>query len=287
MSGKVVIVVAIAVVVLGGCKGGLRKPLPVCPGKGSVGEAVLTLGSQSEKVAPLKATGSCRLEYYVEDKRKPEKEMLKPMRLYMNPPAEIALHGEVAFDSRGVVLGANKDKFWLAIKPKISSYWLGRWSDGNDVQRLVLSPKIVLEAVGIVSVESDMVGHGDWTLSNDGPFDILTRRSADGVMIKRIYVCSCDYLVRKIEYFDEFGQAAVVAELDEYKEVAEGFSVPRRIEVLKRAAGGRDDSVRITLKSVRPMPFTDKQLEFLFQPKPRRFKHVYEVVDGKWVEQPQ
>ena len=287
MSGKVVIVVAIAVVVLGGCKGGMRKPLPICAGKGSVGESLLALGSQSEKVAPLKATGSCRLEYYVEGKRKPEKESIRPLGLWMNPPSEISLHGEVIFDPRGIVLGANSDEFWLGIKPKISSYWQGRWSGNSNVQMRILNPKIILEAMGIVAVPSDADGQGDWSLSNEGPFDILTRRDAEGAIIKRIYVCSCDYLVRKIEYFDDFGQVAVVAELEDYKEVVEGFKVPAYIKVVKQGLGGRNDSVRIKLRSVKPMSFNQKQLEFLFQPRPGRFKHVYEVVDGEWVERPQ
>lgn len=286
MSGRVVIAFFTAAVIVGGCKPGIRGPFPVCAGKGSVGESLLALESQSEKVAPLKATGSCRLEYYVEDKRKPEKEAF-PVRLWMNPPSEISMHGDVAFDPRGVVLGANTDEFWLAIKPKISSYWRGRWSDDNNVRRLILNPKIVLEAVGIVAIAGDVDGQGDWVLSNEGPFDILTRRDDAGAMTKRIYVCSCDYLVRKIEHFDEFGQLAVVAELADYDEVAEGFEVPRYIKVIKRGPRGRDDSVRITLKSAKPMSFNLRQLEALFQAQPRRFKHVYEIVNGEWVEQPQ
>ena len=254
MSGRVVIAFFTTAVIVGGCKPGMRPPLPICAGKSSAGEALLALGSQGEKVAPVKATGSCRLEYYVEDKRKPEKEAF-PVRLWMNPPSEISLHGDVAFDPRGVILGANKDEFWLAIKPKISSYWRGRWSDSNNAQKLILNPKIVLEAVGIVAVPSDEDGQGDWSLSNEGPFDILTRRDDAGAMTKRIYVCSCDYLVRKIEHFDEFGQVAVVAELENYEEVVEGFKVPKYIEVVRQGVGGRDNSVRIKLKSVKPMSF--------------------------------
>ena len=283
MTGRVVIAIVLSALVLGGCKPGMRKPLPICAGKASAGESILALESQGEKVAPLKAKGSCLLEYYTEGKRKPEKEPIRPVRLWMNPPSEILLHGDVALNARGVVLGANKDEFWLAIKPKISSYWWGQWSDGNNVQSLVLNPKIVLEAVGIVVIESNVVGHGDWILSNDGPFDILTRRSVDGVMIKRIYVCSCDYLVRKIEYFDEFGQVAVVAELEDYKEVAEGFFVPTYMNVVKQGFGDRDDSVSIKLKSVKPWSYNP----VFFVRRPGRYKHVYERIDDEWVEQPQ
>jgi hypothetical protein len=285
MSGRVGIAFLMAAVILGGCRGALRKPLPICAGKTSAGEAIAALGSQAEKAAPMKATGTCRLEYYIEDKRKPEKEAF-PVRLWMNPPSEISLHGDVAFDPRGVILGANRDEFWLAIRPKISSYWRGRWSDGDKVQTLILNPRIVLEAVGIVALGGDEPERGDWSLTNKGPYDILTRRDEEGLISKRIYVCSCDYLVRKIEYYDEFGRVAVAAELDDYEEAAEGFKVPKYIKVVKRGMGGRDDSVRINLKSVKPMSFNEKQLEALFQPQPGRFEHVYEIVNGEWVEQP-
>ena len=284
MSGRVVIAFLTVVVIVGGCKPGMPPPLPICAGKSSVGEALLALGSQGEKVVAVKATGSCRLEYYVEDKAKPEKESIRPLRLWMNPPSEISLHGDVAFDPRGIILGANSDEFWLGIKPKISSYWRGQWSDGDNVQRLILNPKIVLEAFGIVAIQD---GQGDWALSNEGPFDILTRRDDAGAVTKRIYVCSCDDLVRKIEYFDEFGRVAVVAELEDYEEVVEGFKVPRYIKVVKRGVGGRDDSVVIKLKSVKPMSFHPRQLDALFQASPGRYKHVYGIVDGEWVEQPQ
>lgn len=287
MSGRFAALLITAVVILGGCKPAMRKPLSICTGKASVGESLAELNSQTQNAESLRAMGKCKLEYYDQDKRKYEKEGLNPIRLFINPPAEISLHGEAALDPRAVVLGSNKNEFWLAIKPKISSYWLGRWSDGNEARKLVLSPKIVLEALGIVSLESAVVGHGDWTLSNEGPFDILTRHSGDGVPTKRIYVYSCDYLVRKIEYFDEFGQVAVTAELEDYKEAVEGFFVPTSINVVKRGYSGKDDSVRIKLKSVKAMSFTPKQLDALFLPKPGRFKHVYEMIDGKWVELPQ
>jgi len=287
MSGRLIIAFFTAVVIVGGCKPGMRKPLPICAGKGSAAEAILAIELQSEKVVPLKAKGSCLLEYYTEEKRKPEKEPIHFVTLWMNPPSEILLHGDLAFDPRGIVLGANKDEFWLAIKPKISSYWRGRWSDGNNVQRLILNPKIVLEAVGIVAIQSDIDGQGDWLLSNEGPFDILTRWDDAGAMTKRIYMCSCDYLVRKIEYFDEFGRVAVVAELEDYEEVVEGFKVPKYIKVVRQGVGGRDDSVVIKLKSVKPMRFLPRQLDVYFQPSPGRCKHVYGIVDGEWVEQPQ
>ena len=141
----------------------------------------------------------------------------------------------------------------------------------------------MLDALGVVAPGTGE-GQSKWSLSNKGPFDILTRRDEAGLILKRLYVCSCDYLVRKIEYFDEFGWVSVVAELDKYREVVDGFSVPTSIKVTRRGTGGRDDSAGITLKSVKAYEFSDKQVELLFKPQPGRYKHLYELIDGTWVE---
>ena len=154
MPTKVVIPIVTAMFILAGCGPARRKPLQVCPGKDSAAEALSALRLHSQNVTPLRATGRCRLEYYTEERRKPHKEAF-PVRLWVNPPAEICLHGDVAFDPRGLVLGSNNDEFWLSIRPKISSYWWGRWSRNNNVQQLILSPRVVLEAIGIAAADGD------------------------------------------------------------------------------------------------------------------------------------
>ncbi len=288
MAKRAIILLAALLSVSGGCKPGMRRALPVCPGKGTVEAALAVLRSQSEKALPLKSTGTCRLEYYTEAGGKRHKEAFA-VRLWLNPPAQICLHGDVALDARGLVLGANEQEFWLSIRPKkISSYWWGLWSKNNKTSNLMLSPQVVLEAVGAAAVDPELAEQGEWTLVNEGPFDVLTRRDANGVTIKKIYVSSCDYRVRRIEYFDEFGRIGVAADLDRYEEVGEGFFVPRSIKVSRYGPGRMRDSAAITLRSAKVTSFSDKQAEILFvRPRPDRFKQVYEVVGGKWIERSQ
>jgi len=218
MSGRIVIAAVTAVVLLGACHPA-PKPLPVCAGKGSTDEALLELAKRTRNVVPLRATGTCKLRYYVEGKRKAENEGF------------------------AVVLGSNSEEFWLAIRPKISTYWRGSWSQSSASQKLILNPRIVLDALGVAASETGDRS-SEWSLSNKGPFDILTRRDDAGLILKRLYVCSCDYLVRKIEYFDEFGRVSVVAELDKYKQGSPSrltssrksrwnFSSPRSRDVTK------------------------------------------------------
>ncbi len=198
--------------------------MPVCPGKESVAEAISVLMSRAQNMVPLKANGQCLLEYYVEGKKHKEN---FPVKLWVNPPAEVYLQGDIAFNPRGLVLGSNEREFWLSIKPQeISSYWWGLWSEGGYNEKLVISPKIMLEALGIAAVDSDEPGEKNWSLSKENGFDVLTNRSDGDRSIKKLYISNCDYLVRRIEYFYTNGEMMVTAELEKYKEVLKGIFVP-------------------------------------------------------------
>jgi len=271
------------ILILTGCAPEIRRPTRICPGAESADEGLSILGRQSQNAVPLKANGQCRLQYYTEGKRHSEN---FPVKLWANPPAEIYLQGDVAFDPKGVVFGSNERQFWLSIKPKeVSSYWWGWWSEQSHLQNLMVSPKLVLEALGIAELGGVVE---DWSLSNEDGFDILTRRDERGVIIKRVHIYNCDHTVRKIEYFDVSGEAVVVTELDRYKEVLEGFFVPAVIKVSNVTKDSEGDYVIITLGSIKPDSFTQKQRDFLFnRPEPRGFKHIYRIVDGEIIEQTQ
>lgn len=283
MSGKFIPYIAAAILILAGCAPEIRKPPEICPGKESVAEAIAALQSQSQNMVPLRANGQCSLQYYVEGKAKPQSENFN-VKLWVNPPVEIYLQGDKALIPKAIVLGSNEREFWLSIRPKeISSYWWGRWSEQDFYERLVINPKTLLEALGIGEVDA---GQG-WSLSNEGPFDILTRRER-GVIIKKIYIYNFDYRVRRIEFFDSHGQDVACAELDEYEEVSRGFSVPALIKVTTYAQNNAEDSLSVTIKlrSIKPAKITEQRRALLFErPPPRDFKHVLEYKDGKWIEQ--
>lgn len=267
MSGRLVTAIAAAILVVGGCGPRIERPTRICPGAESVFESLSSLRAQSKNVVPLKANGQCRLEY---DGTKHKENF--PIKLWFSPAFDVRLQGDVAFDPRGIVLGSNAREFWLAIKPKeVSSYWWGRWAEQDSFDKLPLNPKILLEALGIVKVE----GGANWSLSNEGAFDVLTERNDEGAIIKRIYVHSCNYLVWRIEYFDVSGEVAAAAELYKYKEISRSFSVPAVIKIITRAEGKIEDSVSITLGSIKSTNFTEKQKNRLFtRPEPRGFKRV-------------
>jgi hypothetical protein len=272
----------LVMMIFGGCAGQMQKAVRVCPGKGTTAELLSLLRVQLENAKPLKADGQCLLQYYDEN-RKPKRENF-PVKLWVNPPAEIYMQGDVAFDPKGVILGSNEDEFWLAVRLKeVSSYWWGRWSERDYPEKLMISPKLVLEALGAVA-KGDEEG---WSLSKEGAFDVLTKKE-NGVVTKKIYINTCDYSVRKIEYFNGDGRAAIVMVLGKYKEISKNFFVPGVVKIVNRAGGNKGNSVQITLSSVKPTNFTDKQRRRLFvRPQPQGFEHIYKIVDGNTIEQPQ
>ena len=266
-----------------GCAAEMKKPTHLCPGKKSAAESLALLEQRAENIVPLKATGQCLLQYYDEDKKLKKENF--PVKLWANPPSEIYLQGDLAFDPKGIVLGSNEDEFWLAMKPKeISGYWWGRWSAGHYLDNMMIGPQILLEALGIVRVGPQE----NWLLLNEGGFDVLVKRQGTAEN-KRIDIYNCDYLIRRIEYFDA-GQPAAVAELAEYKEVIKGFFVPSVIKIVNLSEDNGEDLVSISLNlgSIKPASFTEKQRKRLFtRPEPKGFKHIYKIFESDMIEQSQ
>ena len=285
MLRKIIPYISAAILILAGCESQIHQPINICPGKDSVADALAALKSQSQNVVPLRANGQCRLEYHVEGKKKQQRENFN-MKLWANPPVEIYLQGDKALVPKAIILGSNEREFWLSIRPKeISTHWWGNWSEQDLSEGLVIDPRTLLESLGIGEVETQQ----DWSLSNEGTYDIISKRQ-QGVVIKKIYVHSCDYRVRRIEFFNRDGHVVAGAELDKYKKVSDGFFIPSLIKVTTYAQDTGESSFSITLelKSIKPATITEPRRNVLFKlPKPRGFTNVYRIVNGKWFKQAQ
>lgn len=258
--------------------------LPVCPGKPTVEAALETLKARAERAVSLRASGHAMLNYHVPDKEKPERHNL-PMQIWFHPPIEIYIQGSIAVDPRAVMIGSNEQEFWLALRPKeMSSYYRGRWEEAEDFEGLLMSPRVVLEAFGIVVEPDEPLEPGLWTLRKEGPYDVLTQRNEAGRTAKRVHVYACDYLVHKIEYYDERGQVAAVAQFRDYEPVDGEFLVPTEMYVVATAPDGRKDTIDIDIRSVRRMDFSERQQAKIFAPPAGdRFENVYRYEQGRWV----
>lgn len=283
MVKKLLLPVFVAIFFLSGCGPRRREPKPVLGVRKSAAEALSVLMSRSQHTGPLKANGQCLWQYYIDGKRRKENFAVK---LWVNPPAEVYLQGDVAFNPRGIVLGSNASEFWLLIKPELSSYSWGKWSEQETSGGLMVVPKTLNEALGIVEV----VDEKSWSLSKEGGFDVLVRRNDKGGIARKMYINPRNYLVRKIEYYDVSGNVLALAELDKHKDVTEDFFVPTVIKIMMYGEAGskNSDSITLNLKSVKSTDFSDKQRSafFTFPPK-KGYKHFYRIINGHLVEEPQ
>ncbi len=261
-----------AMLIFAGCGPAAQRPMRVCPGAESAAAAISIQKQHFESAVEFRANGQCLLSYYDEQGNRRSENF--PVKLWIAPPARLYLQGDVAFDPKGLVLGSNEHEFWLSMKPKeISSYIWGRWSQQNCFEKLVISPTLLLEAFGMLRFDTG----NNWSLSNSGAFDILTKRQAGG-MVKKVYIYSCDRLIRKIEYLDADGKVLVVTEMDGYKLLSQAFWVPSVIKIVRHRQNNKSDSAGITLNSIKPMRLTEKQRSRLFsRPEPAGFKHIYKL----------
>ena len=283
MSRKFILPVVAAIAIVAGCTPKIQKPTEICPGKNSVDQALAALQSNSQNMVPFRANGQCTLEYYAEGKSKPQSESLTVQQLWVEPPVNIYLQGDKIAIPRAMILGSNKEEFWLAIRPEISLYCWGRWSEQDASEGPTINPRTLLEALGIGEIDTAQ----DWSLSNQGPYDILTKRER-GVITKKIHIFSCDYRVRKIEFFDSNGQVAAVAELDKYEEVSEGFFIPTLIKATTYSQSERDKPFSFTfdLQRIRPTQIKEQQRNYLFKRRPSEgFKNVGRIVNGEWIDE--
>lgn len=273
--------IAAAVFIISGCAAQVREPVRVSPGKETVAEALSSLRVQLENAVPFKADGRCLLQYHDEDGKLKREHF--PVKLWLNPPVEVYMQGDVAFDPKGIILGSDKEEFWLAVRLKeISGYWYGQWSDKDYPEKLMISPRLVLEALGSVTATAEE----KWSLSKEGEFDVLTRQH-DGVTTKKIYIGTSDYLIRRIEYFSGDGRVIIFMELSKYRKIAENFFVPGIVKIASGTEGDKGSSVKIILGFVKQVEFTDKQQRRLFvRPPAKDFKHVYKIIRGSIIEQP-
>lgn len=222
--------------------------------------------------------GSVRFYNY---KGKSHKENF-PVQLWINPPSEIYMQGDIAFNAKGIVLGSNEEEFWLALEPKeISTYWWGKWSQQESVGSMLINPRVVLEAFGFVKVDDEK----KLSYKKEDSHIVLIDQQEDKV--KRIYVSPKDGLIRRIEYVGVQGESLTVAELDKYIAISKTNFIPTEIRIIRRLTNNNHGTINISLKlsSAKTVNFTQEQRQFLFNRRPMDgFKHIYEMFNGKAIE---
>jgi hypothetical protein len=269
----------VALIFLAGCVGPKIEKLAVCPGRGSLEDSLAALNNQAGQIKPFRASGQCFATVYENEKRHKEAFAVK---LWFNPPSELRFFGDVAFNARGLDIGCNETEFWFAAKPKElgNSFSWGKWSEQKGSSGFV--PKMLLDAFGKITINNLQ----DWSLSNQGTFDILTEQS-QGKIVKKFYIYCCDYRIRKIEYFDDEGNVSVVLEMKNYRGIFDGSLFPSELMLRDFYYEGKEDLIRVVLGTVKKYDYTtQKRAAFFERPTDLNgFEHIYRAADGGLIEQ--
>lgn len=266
------ILLVLVVVVLCGCQTPQRRfsADADCPGKATVAEAVRLLALQRHNVQPLEVAADCTISWREADGTEKNENIDGP--LYFVPPGKIRFAGN-KFGK--VQFGTNETEFWLLVEPDISSYWWGDKARANDCREtMLINPANIAEALGIVDVTAD------WTLRHRGNYDILDL-TKDGKRVKRVYVNTCDYHIKLIEYFDADQMKQVAIELSDYTRGDNGIVVPSRIRMgYFNRQGLEESSAQMNLKQVRVMSPKKQGKKLFVRPSSDRYKEVYQLSEN-------
>jgi len=245
---------------------------------GGVEAALLNVASQMKEVDAFKATGRCKLVYYDEGKKHKEAFSCK---MWVLVPDMIRFQGDVVFNPRGLDVGSNGKEFWVGMKPRElgNVYFWGLWSEQGEFDRLKLDPRMMLEGLGILSVEAD----GFWEVQDTGKCDALLAKTEGGEILKKFYFDN-DLRVVKIEYYDGEGFLVVTSELSYLKNRA--IQVPGFVRIKTHFEDESDFSLEVNIRSAKLYEFDDKSTRMFFgRREPRGYKKIYRVLGGRSVEQ--
>jgi hypothetical protein len=132
MQRRLVLLICSGILLFGGCGPEKGEPTPVFEGEKTLAEVLSILKSRTQSSRPMKANGQCLWQSYSEGEATKES---FAMKIWANPPGEVYMQGDVAFNPRGIVLGSNAKDFWLLV------------SRSRAVTRGVCGPSRVLPAV--------------------------------------------------------------------------------------------------------------------------------------------
>jgi hypothetical protein len=239
-----------------GCVSQQKVDKQICPPITSVEQASTNLGDYYAGIRPVKAVGSCVLKYRGQG-NKPAM-MSFPVRLWFENNEKFCIYGDMFFDPKGLGFAMSGEDFWAYAK-SMGFYIEGKKDKPIDKKiGAFFCPTVIFDFLNPL----DAAGVKALLISSSNAI-----RCADSKnhRVKKIYLGQCDKFVRKVEYLDRIGRASIVAELDDYKKVADGnFYFPHRL-IYKHCKGRKcSDSMEIKFDSVNLWQPSVQQIEALF-----------------------
>jgi hypothetical protein len=156
----------LALCLMAGCASKWQVPSRVCPGKESIEQSLNALLKHSRSIGSFRGAGV----FHVQSTDINEGFIGK---VWIKPPDKVYVQGTVLLNPKAITLGSNAEEFWLSIKPEISSYWWGKWPEQSNLDALLVNPKILLEAVGVIHIDANDA----WFLIKEGAYDQLEKKN--------------------------------------------------------------------------------------------------------------
>jgi hypothetical protein len=261
----------LVLLLVAGCASKWKVPSRVCPGKENIEQCLNALLDHSQGIGSFQCTGTFHV-------RSTDTKQGLIGKVWVKPPDKLYVQGAVGLNPKAITLGSNASEFWLSIKPEVSSYWWGKWSEQSNLDSLLVNPQILLEAFGAIHIDTNEA----WLMRHEGAFDLLEKKDVEGRVQKRIYIYCCDYQISKIEYLDENETPTLVTELYKYERLKDSSYLPQLIRITKHPGEAHDELVlEFELNSARPRELKD----VIFRRRPRgSLKHEFRVINGRFIE---
>ena len=245
----------VSLVFLAGC----AEQKQSCPPIATMAEATAVLQEYSAGLKPLKATGSCSMNYTDEEGKKISQSF--PIRIWFENTRKFCLYGDVMFDPKGMSFALDGDEYWVYAKP-FGVYTTSRIGEGNE--NYFASPAVFLDFLEPASADCNSL----YMTQADKEYNILVCRDNQRCITKKIFIDRCKRLVKKMEYLNCSGNPVVAIELDEYKNITgrENFVFPRKLTYKYFRGQNCIDQRRIKLDSVKLWQPQPGQVKALFTP---------------------
>jgi hypothetical protein len=136
--------------------------------------------------------------------------------LFLEKPDRLFVHGAV-LGQEVTAIGVNAEKFWLWVKPRVNTVWVGR-RGGEGERRFILTPGDLAAALGVfpIGIASDsqavfVAQARHYVLSEE------RQVAGERVPVRRIWFDRASLRPVRIDLYDDAGDRIVMAELMAYE----------------------------------------------------------------------
>ena len=138
--------------------------------------------------------------------------------LFVVKPDRLYLHGQV-LGQEVFVTGMNAETYWLWIRPKVNTVWVGA-RGGPSERRFVVSPEDLMSALGLFRIDLKPGEPAVFTAQDRCYFLSEERQTgAARVPSRRIWFDRVTLRPARVDLYDESGKCLLMAELLKYERV--------------------------------------------------------------------